>query len=664
MNRFDPIRYRQVHLDFHTSEHIRDVGKDFSEEQFITSLRQARADTVNVFAMCHHGWSYFDTKVGKAHPHLATNLLSRMVSACKKNDIDAPIYITVGFNELAAREHPEWIVVSESGDLYGPPDASPDTPRPQGWSGWHMLCLNTPYLDYILAYTREVMERFQPVGIFYDIVGEYPCLCSFCKEQMSREGLDPSNEADRKQLAKRVYLNYLQRTSELIWSIEPSAKVYHNCCTERIGMNEMYPYYSHYDIESLPSGGWGYDYFTSFARYVRNLGMDYLGMTGKFHKSWGEFGGFKHPAALRFECSQIIAFGAKCCIGDQLHPNGIMDEETYRLIGEAYRDVEMKEQWCSNTEPVAEIAILSTVAVNRDGSFRDSDMGAYMMLEEAHYLFDIVDEKMDFSRYKLLIVPDYARISTELQAKLEMFSATGGKVIFSNESGLNDDRTSFVVDVGAVPEGKSPWDIDYTQVTNGLADDLIASPFLNYETGWRVRTNGAEVLAKAYRPYFNRTYATFNSHLHAPAAEEADYPSVIRHGKTIYISQPIFRMYRHHGMRLHRELFLRCVEQLLPERLVETSLPSCGKLNLVRSASRNDFVLHLLYANPIKRGDTQLIEDLPVIADVKVKVHRELNIQEALLVPGEQPLACEKDSEGTVTFVIPRLEAHQMVLLR
>jgi hypothetical protein len=43
-------------------------------------------------------------------------------------------------------------------------------------------------------------------------------------------------------------------------------------------------------------------------------------MTGKFHTTWGEFGGFKRPNALRYECAAMLAFGSKCSIGDQLHP--------------------------------------------------------------------------------------------------------------------------------------------------------------------------------------------------------------------------------------------------------------------------------------------------------------------------------------------------------
>jgi hypothetical protein len=34
-----------------------------------------------------------------------------------------------------------------------------------------------------------------------------------------------------------------------------------------------------------PSGGWGYMHFPLTVRYARGLGIDCMGMTGKFHTS-------------------------------------------------------------------------------------------------------------------------------------------------------------------------------------------------------------------------------------------------------------------------------------------------------------------------------------------------------------------------------------------
>ena len=64
------MRYRQIHLDFHTSERIPGIGSRFDARDFARTLADASVDSVTVFSKCHHGWSYHPTTVGKQHPHL------------------------------------------------------------------------------------------------------------------------------------------------------------------------------------------------------------------------------------------------------------------------------------------------------------------------------------------------------------------------------------------------------------------------------------------------------------------------------------------------------------------------------------------------------------------------------------------------------------------
>ena len=110
----------------------------------------------------------------------------------------------------------------------------------------------------------------------------------------------------------------------------------------------MLDWFTHLELESLPSGGWGYLHFPIAARYARTLGLDYLGMTGKFQTTWGDFHSFKNQAALEFECFHMLALNAKCCVGDQLLPNGRICPDTYDLIGKVYAQVAEKEAWCAD----------------------------------------------------------------------------------------------------------------------------------------------------------------------------------------------------------------------------------------------------------------------------------------------------------------------------
>lgn len=96
------LRFRQVHLDFHTSPLITDVGADFDASEFVQTLKDAHVNSVNIFAKCHHGMAYYPSKVGPVHPGLKFDLLGKMIESCHKADILTPVYITVMWDQYSA----------------------------------------------------------------------------------------------------------------------------------------------------------------------------------------------------------------------------------------------------------------------------------------------------------------------------------------------------------------------------------------------------------------------------------------------------------------------------------------------------------------------------------------------------------------------------------
>ena len=106
------MRFRQIHLDFHTSPLIPGIGSRFDAKAFAQAFKDAYVDSVTVFSKCHHGVSYHPTSVGKMHPHLEFDLLRAQIDALHAVGINAPVYLTATWDELAAFEHPEWRTVS------------------------------------------------------------------------------------------------------------------------------------------------------------------------------------------------------------------------------------------------------------------------------------------------------------------------------------------------------------------------------------------------------------------------------------------------------------------------------------------------------------------------------------------------------------------------
>jgi hypothetical protein len=656
------MRFRQIHLDFHTSEKIPGVGSEFTKANFQEALRRGHVDSITVFAKCHHGLSYYDTKVAYRHPHLAKPLLPLMIEAASEIGVNTPIYISAGVDEHMIHEHPEWGVKAANGGTF-----SPLAP------GFNALCFNTPYLDYLCAQIEEVAELFPGHGIFLDIIGLRRCFCTWCMRGMEQEGVDPTHDDAVVRYQYQVLLNYHRRTTEALRRHHPSAPIFHNAGHISRGFKEILPWFTHLELESLPTGGWGYDHFPLSARYAITTGFDFLGMTGKFHTTWGEFGGYKKPVALQYETAHMIALGARCSVGDQLHPNGRMDLDTYDLVGAAYAEVERREAWCAQVTPVSEIAILSQEAVG--GGFvaarhdQSGDEGAARILLENQIPFTVIDTEADFSPYRLIIFPDTIRMEAALAAKFRAYLAGGGAAMLSHLSGMAPDRDAFVFPTTMTPRGESPWTNDYIVAGDAVAAGLVRSPFVTYRKAMRVEPGKGEVLAAVWKPYFNRAYNHFSSHQHTPYQGDAGYPAVVREGAVIYFAHPIFSLYRTVGQPLYKQLVINALKQLLPAGLPVTSnLPSTARLNLMRQGER--LVLHVLHAVPVKRGTSpldpnssiEIIEDRLPLHDVELSLRVDRPVRRVFEpVSGvEVPFRQDRDR---VHLHFERIDLHEMRVL-
>ena len=90
MNNKD-FKIRQVHLDFHTSKYIPDIGVSFNKNQFQSALKKGNVESITVFAKCHNSMCYYPTKVGVMHPNLNFDLTGAMVDAAHEIGVRAPI---------------------------------------------------------------------------------------------------------------------------------------------------------------------------------------------------------------------------------------------------------------------------------------------------------------------------------------------------------------------------------------------------------------------------------------------------------------------------------------------------------------------------------------------------------------------------------------------
>ena len=646
------MKFRQVHLDFHTSGLILGIGEAFSKEQFQKALKMGHVNSITVFSKCHHGWAYHPSKANEMHPGLNFDLLGAQLEACKEIGVNAPVYISAGFDEKEVLRHPEWLNVSPSGGK-----TSPFTQ-----AGYHLFCYNTPYLDVLAAQVEEVMEKYNPCGIFLDISNERMCVCASCVKSMLEKGMDPENPDDIKRHGKMVYAAYCKRMEEAVRKYSKTATIFHNAGHIAHGRRDLAGYDTHLELESLPTGGWGYDHFPMSSAYVRTLNQEFLGMTGKFHTTWGEFGGFKHPNALIYESGLSLACGAAVSIGDQMHPGGEMNEATYRLIGAAYEQVEKKEPWCEGAKNMADIAVLSCEAVldsGRNGAGTLSNTGVNRILLEGKHIFDFIDEEADFAPYKLLILPDQILLCEKLAARIKAYMEKGGKVLFTGVSGLDMAVKQFAVDVGADFAGFNPCRPDY--LIPGFECINGETAYVMYSQGMLLGNVTGEVFAHRQDSYFNRSYRHFSSHQHTPNNPHAPLlPAAVKKGNAAYIGWKIFEDYAEKGGLIAKELVLHAIDLLLgDERTVKTDLPDRGVVTVTGQGERK--IVHLLFAHATVRGkNVEVIESAVPLYDVSVSLLAEKAPASVTLVPEGKEIPFQYE-QGRISFIVPKVLLHQMI---
>jgi hypothetical protein len=672
------LPYRQIHLDFHTSEHIEGVGAAFDPGEFVHGLKTGHVNSVTLFAKCHHGWSYYPTEIGKPHPHLERpDLLGEMITACRAANIQTPVYITVQWDELTAREHPEWRAVrAQHAAFQAMGKSGGDADLNMLDAQWHPLSLvHEELVNRIIAQSIEVVERYDPEGLFMDILLPWQDVGVKSLERMARRGLDPESETDRLRNDREVIQEYYERFWDALRPVKQDLRIFHNSGHIAKGDRTRWPFFTHLELESLPTGGWGYDHFPISAKYASTLGMEFLGMTGKFHTMWGEFGGYKRPVALDYECAQMVAMGARCSVGDQLHPSGRIDLPTYEIIGEAYRRVEALEPFLDGSTPVAEIALLSPESLGRSGD-RDilEEKGAARMLLELQQMFDVVDTEADFSAYRLLVLPDCVTLEGTLLERVNAFLRAGGKVIASHRSLLKPDGSAFAVEFPATVHGSSPFQPDYLAAREDWDPDLVRSPFVVYERSMRVRgTGGSEAAAQIHDPYFNRSWRHFCSHQHAPARPEASgFAGILATENIVYFAHPLFTAFERSGQPLLKFAFRGALRKLLPDPLLRTNLPSSARASLSRQESPDRLLLHLLYAQTQLRGSgmpgwrgeqaMEILEDAVPLHDARISLRMKTAPARVYLAGDDADLPFDH-RDGRLELTVETVNLHQLVVI-
>lgn len=674
---------RAVHLDFHTMPAVPDVGADFDADAFARTLEDARVDFITVFAKCNLGMAYYPTKVGVTHPSLKIDLLGEMVEACHKRDITIAAYWNAGLDHEMALRHRDWAILGNDGRTYDEDHLD---------HFFRTMCFGGPWADLLAATIEEVLEGYEIDGIFLDCwyfgVG---CQGVECAAGMREEGMDPTDATQRIAFQNERKMAFVRRVREMIDRIRPEATYFLNGVPYDMQLSVA----SHLDIESLPAGGWGFENFPWKVRYLRRRigrggrAIHLVGQTGRFHRSWGDFGGLRTQAGLDYDCYQAASHAVTTGIGDHMHPRGILSAEAYRRIGSIYRKLEALDDWTVDAQALTDTAVVATfnepISVSLTEDHRQV-IGATRALAELKRQFDILSADGDWSGYRTLVLADGVRLDEDRLQKIRVHLAAGGTVLSTGVGGMLAGEDAFPEEWGIDYAGKEPCKPHFLRAAPGFCatmPDEVLTVGVGTPTIAVKPVEGTETLADVIQPYFSRHWDGMHGHVYIPPDKPAGRPGITRRGSIVHFASAVFTDYAANANPLHRELVGAALAALAGDGLVRAEgLPSFARLTLTRQKDRT--MVHVLCYVPelrtrefthgavpgqvVELADVhqaeslEMIEEPITLRDVTITLARE-SVSHVYLAPSKTEIDFTADGPR-VTFTVPEITGYQMIVVQ
>ncbi|MEM2702916.1 MAG: beta-galactosidase trimerization domain-containing protein [Candidatus Bathyarchaeia archaeon] len=646
-------------FDFHTMPACPDVGENFDVNAFIEHLKACKVDYVVFPARCNLGMAYYNTKVGIRHPSLKYDLFGKISEACAKAGIAISAYINCGLSHEEALLHRDWAVLFPEGYTYKPNRLD---------HFFRQMCYNTPYGEHLLEMIREVVTQYPISGLFLDCFYTEPCIGVECIREMKKLGYDWKNP---KQLAEYNHMKIIRmakRIAETVNSLKPNMLLYFN----GIPFEDQQNIGTYLEYECLPTGGWGYEALPVYARYARNLGKPILNMTGRFHRGWGDFGGIRTEASLEYDCLYGLANAMRTTIGDHFHPRGDINRAVFNLVRKIYSKLQKFEPWFEDAVALTDIALVAPKSTfqhplmdEEQPRCMEAVRGATRMLCELKMQFDIITPKLNWKKYRLLVLPDLVLLDDEMTMKIKVHLNAGGQILASCWSGLDYRKERFILEDewGVAFKGDDPYNPAYLLAYPPLTEGLPDMPMDFYSNGVEVEAlPETKVLGEIIAPYYSRYWDGEHGYVYNPPAKKTGRPVVTRKEAVAYIARGIFTGYYHHASVPMRQLISNLLQMLLPDPLVRVQgLPSFARVTVTGQTHRR--MVHILSYVPERRGSTiDMIEEPIELREVRVSLRLDGRMPKRVYLAPEHKELSFTIKNGYISTVIPLHYGYSMVV--
>lgn len=446
--------YRMMEWESHTPP---EEFFNINFEAALDAAKDAGAEALMFYSQDHWGYAHYMSDVAVRHPHLKVDNLGTEVSIAKKLGMSAATYYSLQFNNQIVLSHPDYGWIDDKGVQ-------------QRWDNkWCVVCLDSPYRQYVLGMMDEIFSRYEVQELFLDIFGiqfvayhssgRSPfCFCKYTEEAWNnehpgdpyREGFKTPEgyEARYRWHEKRSMIDILDQIIAIARKHRPNALISLN------GGPESFPD----DIMKKVSFIYAEPITTHTGISIGSILM--RGYDRPYYQA-GVFSQYGYvdiyPGTIpRVEADALIVQNARTFfVGNAPVVSDVdgqgFSKRWFNVAKETWGDVRNVDSLLEGIQPVPGTAMLYSVATrsaldaqNRPVDFRRSTVGA---LESMTYTGRPIESLAEFrltaeelAKYEALILPEVDVLSDAQAELIRAWVKQGGTLVSSFKCGLWDEN--------------------------------------------------------------------------------------------------------------------------------------------------------------------------------------------------------------------------------
>jgi hypothetical protein len=582
--------------------------------------------------------------------------------------------------------HPDWIAVTSNGEKRR------HWANPELW----VTCALGPYnFEFMTQVHKEIMERYQPDGIFSNRwAGHGICYCEHCVNNFRKySGLELPKSNDRFDPVYRKYSEWSTNRLKELWLMwddvirkqKSSSRFIPNGFPDKVITGQLSDIvFTDHQARSGDTMPWSNG---KVAKELRaSIGMKPLG--GIFSVGLEEQYRWKDSVQSEAEIRVWVAEGT----ANGMRPwftkfSGVLyDKRWLDTVDKIYQVHWRNERYLRNIAPVARVGMLFSEQ-NRNSSSEswqqksnDHASGMYHALIEDRMPFEMVNDRLLDAEYlkpfKLLVLPDIASLSDKLCDQLRNFVERGGSLLATFETSLYDENGKRRPDFGlsdlfgvSYDKGvEGPMQNSYLRLKSNPANNQFHPVLKGLEDAYRIINTIYRVKVKPLSD-FPSPVTLIPSYPDLPM--EHVYPRIpdtdIRElylrdtgkGRVAYFPGDIDRSFWQIMCKDHGNLLRNTIRWALNEEpLAEVTGP--GVLDVTVWQQAHSMTVHMVnMTNPMMmKGPFR--ELIPVAAQVSIKIPRGIKSDGVhLLVSGEKPAF--KIDDNKVLLTVPEIWDHEII---